>query len=142
MLTLIPATDLARVWPWVRAGLERCLLKAPAHYLPEDVYHELRAGTLTLFTFTSEKDVEGGGTAFVVLRRDADHDGYVLFVFALAAPKGGMAWYGDELMAALDAKAREVGAKRIRMQGRKGWSATGYFVPMATIYEREVNHGR
>ena len=138
MLCLISPTDLARVWPWVRAGLERCLAKAPAHYLPEDVYHELRAGTLTLFAW----QWNGADAAFVCLRRDADSDGFVLFVFALWAPTGGMEMYGDELMAALDAKAREIGAKRIRMQGREGWRKTGYFAAMATVYEREVDHGR
>lgn len=127
----VSATDLVSVWPFVRKGLEKCVEKAGGHYLPEDVYAGIKGGVLHLFM------VEDVG--FVVFRRDVDPDAVVLFVFALwVEPNVGMP-RGTEVMAAIRFKAREIGAKRIRMQsGRKGWERLPFMDPVATVYESEV----
>ena len=78
MLRARATAQLHEVWGWVRRGLLDCIDRAPAHYLPEDVYAALRAGSAWLFAV----ERHGEDVGFVVLERHADPDGVVLFVFA------------------------------------------------------------
>lgn len=137
LLRPVDPRNLHDYWMFVRQGLLQCITKGGGRYLPEDVYHLLRIGSLALFLIGEDRNL-----GFVILRREDEPSGAVLFVYALWLPSGA----GEELEAALykalDAKAYEIGAKRHKMHSsRKGWERCGWEATQ-TIYEREVSHGR
>jgi hypothetical protein len=135
MLRLVPPQQLHEVWGWVRNGLIVAAKRGGGHHLPEDVYGAIKAGVSHLFAVESKGDDVG----FIVFQRLADADGPVLFVFALwLEPEAGRP-IEQAMYAAVERKAREIGAVRIRMQSaREGWKRRPFFVPVATIYEYEV----
>lgn len=131
MLRPIPPQQLWDEWEWVRHGLLECIAKTGERYLPEDVYHALRSGTSHLFALDD--------FGFVVLQQRHEPDGCVLFVWALWSEPGKARAVEDAVYAALEGKAREIGAVRIRMHSpRKAWARERYWKPVSVVYEHEI----
>jgi glycine/D-amino acid oxidase-like deaminating enzyme len=135
MLRAIAPQQLGKVWGWVRNGLLACVAKAGGHYLPEDVYAAIKTGGAFLFAV----EWRGDDVGFVVLEQQRDPDGPVLFVFAAWFEPGAGVVCESEFVMALESKAREIGARRMRMQSaRKGWDRRKFFKPVATLFEVEL----
>lgn len=117
------------LWEWVRAGLLHTAKKTGQNYTPEDVYLMLHARLAHLY-------VIGERQGFAVLKRDDDPDGPVLFVFAINGPQE-LEPLKPQLYAELEKIGASIGAKRARMQGRKGWESETYWKPKAVIFEHE-----
>ena len=63
----------------------------------------------------------------------------MLYVWILWCEPGSALERRQEIFDALEALARELKAKRIRMQSpRNGWERQDYFTPVAAVYEHEV----
>lgn len=132
MLRSIDPRNLHEHWMFVRQGLLHCIHKGGGTYLPEDVYHLLKLGQVTLFLIGEPK------TGFVILQRQEDPSGPILFVWALWLHPGTGEKVEAEIYRALDAKAYEIGASRHRMySARRGWERCGWRATQ-TIYERGV----
>lgn len=58
-LDFVGPADLKRVWPFVRAGIEKVKSKTGAEWLPEDVYAHLKAGTVSLLVAKRWSQVVG-----------------------------------------------------------------------------------
>lgn len=122
-LSVVAPVDLHAHWPMVRHGLLRCAMKGGGAYLPEDAYHALKSGGLTLFLIVAS----GANVGFVILRREEEPAGVVLFVWALWCEKGEGKRHEAAIAEALRAKASEIGAKRLKMwSGRPGWARRGW----------------
>lgn len=134
-LKLKPITDLHASWPWVRNGLNECFGKTGERSLPEDVYVAIKSGTSFLFAL----DHGGKDVGFTVLQQHMDSDGPCLFIWAMWCQPGHARANEPEVYAALEAKAAEVGAKRLRMWSpRKAWEREPYWRQVSAIYEHEV----
>lgn len=131
MLKPVTPDGLYALWPWVRAGLEKAVNKTSQRYLPEDVYVMLRGGRAWLY-------VVGEQQGFAVMEKLLDPDGLVLFVFAMWGEPWSIAPMKAQLYDELTALAQSIGAKRVRMQGRKGWEAEAYWKPTAIVFEHEL----
>lgn len=135
MLRLIPPAELYDVWGWVRNGLLACFGRTNERWRPEDVYLSLKGGQSHLFAIESKGDEVG----FTVLQQHADPDGPVLFVWALWVEPGAGLPIEAQIVRALEGKAGEIKAKRIRMQSpRRGWARRHQFDAVSTVYERSV----
>lgn len=133
-LAVVAPTDLHRHWAYVRAGLLRCVTKGGGSYLPEDAYHAIRAGTLVLFMLVAA----GRPFGFVIVRKEEQPAGVVLFVWAMYTEPGKGRDREAAILDALRGLAVEVGAKRLMMwSGRKGWARRGWR-EAAKVYEMEV----
>lgn len=128
-LRALTRDDVIAEWDWLRAGLLRMIEKTGAKYRPEDVYSRLVTGTAWAYAI----DEDGA----LVLTQEYDHDGLVLFVWAMFGQN--VAERKDEVYAELEQLARAVKAKRIRMQSpREGWERERFFTRVAVVYEHEV----
>lgn len=135
MLRQIPADGLRDVWVWVRNGLLHCAGRCGERWMPEDVFVSLKSGHAHLFAIEWHGDEVG----FCVLQQHVDVDGPALFVWALWTEPGSGVAAQDAIERALEGKAREIGAKRIRMQSpRKGWGRQEFWRPVSVTYEHEV----
>ena len=122
--------DWRPLWPWVEDGLREVIAKTAPTWLAADVYAELRSGAATLATLADE-------AGFMVLKRLADYDGPVLFVWVCWG-RNAVAQYEDAVVAALFDLARQAGCLRVQMRSpRKGWGRVGWR-ERETVYEREV----
>ena len=127
-MTLIHPDKLGPLWPWVRAGLDKVIERAGADWTPGQVYTALTSGTALLY-------IAGAEDGFMVVQRQMDSRGPILFVWALY---GDCADEQDAHFKFTDELARSIGADRIRMESpRKGWARFGFKVKTMT-YEREV----
>ena len=136
ILTAIAQQHIADLWDWVRHGLLEIKRRATPEscpWLPEDVYHALRNNAAVLY-------VIGAEDGFIVAQRLESTYERVMFVWAMWAPPGTLVRHRDEIMAAIDDLARSAGLNRIRMHSTRegGWTASKLFVPVSTIFEREV----
>ena len=137
-LDYIPPADLHLIWPRVREGLDEVVRRAPAHWIPEDVYHALRANAATLHIATDSSDGEYLG--FMVLMRVDMWDGPTLHVWAAHSQgEHDVLVNGVEPLKAL---ARSIQARRVVFSSqRKGWEKKGEvigFKPTTTSFELEV----
>lgn len=133
-MRVVAPVDLHRHWSMVRQGLLRCAMKGGGEYLPEDAYHGIKAGTLTLFLIVAS----GCEIGFAILRREEEPSGVVLFVWALWCERGAGARHEAAITEALRAKAGEVGARRLKMwSGRAGWARRGWR-EVTRVWEQEV----
>jgi hypothetical protein len=122
------------MWDWVRNGLEVVRRTRPAcTWLPEDVYHELMTGAAHLYVIGSED-------GFIVVKRCVTTYERVLFVWAIWGAPGTLVRHKDKIMAGIDDLARSAGLSVIRMDTTRdsAWAASKLFVPVSTIFEREV----
>lgn len=120
-MIFIHPNDLAEKWPEIRFGLMSILLKTGEKWIPEDIYHALKAGEALLFA----RD----GT-FVVVKAD----GEALFIWCAynaiqGGFKSGIEWLKDH--------ARQNGFKRItHTSPRTGWARL--FKAVSINYEMEL----
>lgn len=133
MRAVAPA-DLHRHWTFVRQGLKVCAMKGGGEYLPEDAYHAIKAGNLVLFLLVGA----GQPFGFVLLRREEEPSGVVLFVWALYCSSGEGRSREASILDALRRLAVESGAGRIRMwSAREGWKKRGW-KEVSKVYQMEV----
>ncbi len=131
-LTPLSSDDVQADWDWLREGLLKLIAKGGSRYRPEDVYLRLRTDTAWAYML-------GERTGFVVLTREFDHDGLVLFVWILWAAPNSLRERKREVYSELERLARECKAKRIRMQSPfAGWVRETFFDQVAIVYEHEV----
>ena len=122
--------DWRPLWPWVEEGLREVIAKTTPTWLAADVYAELRSGAATLATLADE-------AGFLVLKRLADYDGPVLFVWVCWG-RNALREHDDAVHVALFDLARQAGCLRVQMRSpRKGWGRVGWR-ERETVYEREV----
>lgn len=134
-LVPVPIAGLYDRWRYVRNGLLSCIERAESRELPEEYWASLVTGKSSLFMLEHSHDEVG----FVILQKQQDSDGGAVFVWAMWGEPGALAPREVEIIEGLDAIAREVGAKRLRMQSaRPGWAKRQYFTETARIYEREL----
>lgn len=125
----VPPNRVDEHWDAVRAGLLRILEKSPASWRPGDVLCALCSQSAHLAL------LDGG---FMVWQRLAGDDGRgLLFVWAIAGED--MAPKREVLEAELEALARQINAKRIRIMGRPGWGRFPFWQPAGHVFEHEVN---
>lgn len=135
MLNPVPQDQLYGLWPWVRNGLEAVRAKTAERWLAEEIYSILRVNGAYLYTVEVCDDDVG----FVIVQQHNDPDGPCLFIWALWIEPGVGKTIEDGLYEDLEVLARRIKARRIRMHSpRKGWEQRGFFMPVSTIYEREV----
>lgn len=136
-LTLVPTDPLAvyDIWDWVREGLLQAIRRTGGHSRPEDVYLLLRGGSAWLYLVM----VEGQRVGFVILTREHDPDGPVMFIWCLWCEPHSVWETQAELYAELDKIARGIKAKRIRMWSpRRWWERQPFFKQVSAVYEHEV----
>lgn len=130
-LVALSFDDVYERWEWMRAGILLAVEKTDCKFRPEDVY--IRLGIDTAWAYAIED------FGFVVLTKEYDADGLVLFVWIMWAPAQTLGERKQEVYAELERLARECKAKRIRMQSpRRGWEREEFFDRVAVVYEHEV----
>jgi hypothetical protein len=129
MLNAVPQAGIAPLWGWIKEGLEQAQAKCQSGWSVEDVRRDLVLGKAQLFTW-------GHDDGFCVLERIVLDGVPVLFIRALWGPGDHEACH-EAIHADLDRIAKDIGAARIRIQGRRGWARKGFRV-VDTIMEREV----
>ena len=125
-------------WGWVRNGLLTIIERTRESWLPEDVWQSLQGGHSFLWVVHKNGDDIG----FLVLRKDADPDGPVLYLWIAWAEPQALADCHAELIERLDEIAARIGARRLRFESpRAGWRGfDNYFDAVRTVFEREVTH--
>lgn len=133
MLVPVLARDVRHEWDWVRAGLLKVVEKTGDDWMPEDIYHEIKAGVSGLFV------LEHGGEriGFIVLQLwPAYHSGPRMFVRAIWCRPFDAYRHRHEIMADLREYAATHGVVAIRMTSPRGWDGADIgFEAKQTIYE-------
>jgi hypothetical protein len=124
----VRADQLHQYWPRIVSGLVEIKAKRHPTWIPEDIYAALKNGSAVLFMLSE--------TAFAVLQKTFDHDGPRLFVWALYGPNE-LADRQQEIQQWLKQKARDIGAKAVRMQSPRGWHGVGW-TQREVIYELDL----
>jgi len=120
-------------WEWVRQGLLAVLDRTHDDWTPEDIYVAIAGNAAQLFHMEHNGDALG----FAIMHRVEDPSGIVLFVWVMWSRPGAVGVNARTWLAKVDAIAREMGARRVRLSSpRKGWQR--YFRAVQIIYEREV----
>lgn len=130
--------QVRKEWGWIRNGLLTILQRTREQWLPEDVWQSLQAAQS--FLWVVHKD--GDDVGFLVLRKDADFDGPVLFIWLCWTEPQVLTDCHATLIERLDEIAARIGAKRVRFQSpRAGWRGfEDYFAAVQTVFQREVSH--
>lgn len=121
----IAAAQLHDYWPKIFPGLIDIKSRCSPTWLPEDIYAALRNGQAVLYMLSE--------SAFCVLQPLMDHDGKRLFVWVMYGPNELEARQ-QEIQQWLKQKARDIGAKAVRMHSPRGWHAVGW-TQREVIYE-------
>jgi hypothetical protein len=121
-------------WDWIRAGLEHTIKRTGVHMRPEDAYVRIRNNSAWLYAIQAEEEDIG----FLILTREEDPDGPVLFVWALWGERGKLAPIKQEIYADIDQLAKAAKAVRIRWQSPRDYRRERWGVRVAHVYEREV----
>lgn len=122
------------VWSFVRDGLLAIIEKTNDDWIPEDVYHEVKAGVSALFMIDNDDEQLG----FVVLQVWPNyHAGPRLFVRAMWGSSGALVKHHDEINAQLRALALKCGARTVRQNSPRNWDAVGW-TRKQSIFELEV----
>lgn len=127
-MTPIPVEKLHAVWEWVEKGLYAVRAKTHQPWLPADVYVQLRLKTAHLVV------IEDAGFLIYQIMPGDDFRG-VLHVWCL---HGELKPFTDQALEWLDAHAKALGVRCIRIAGRKGWGRGGHFKQVGYLFEREV----
>jgi hypothetical protein len=129
-LRAIDPAQLHTIWPQVRMGLDAVKAKHDPDWLPEDIYTSLKANAATLLV-ADEAD------GFLILQKQQRFYGACVLVWVCYAP-GEMSKFSRSVYGELERLAREVGAMRIEMHGRKGWERDPFWTTRETVYIHEV----
>lgn len=137
MLTIQPMSllDVRRDFGWIRNGLLEVIGRCKERFAPEDIWQQVMANVMHVWRIESSHDDIG----FLVLRRDVDPDGPVLFIVALWAEPGSLGKHKVELFERLKELSHRMGAVRMRHESsRDEWLAVDYFTPVKRVFECEV----
>lgn len=135
MLTIAPMTPLEfrRDFGWVRNGLLEVIGRCHERWSPEDAWTEVMGG----HAFCWRIERAGDDIGFLILKRQMDPDGPVLFIWCAWAEPNSLAKHAQELHDRLVEVAHRMGAVRMRMESpRKGWAE--WFEASSTIWEYET----
>lgn len=134
MLIPVDARYLRSEWEYVRAGLEKIIDKTSDDWIPEDVYHEIKANVTGLYLL----EHEGQRIGFACLQVwTAYPTGPQLFIRSLWAEPHSAAKYRDDIYDDLKQFAREKGCAAMRLFSPRRWDADGWQMKQH-IYEMEV----
>ena len=137
MLTIHPMSlpEVRQDWTFIRNGLLEVIGRCKERYLPEDVWQAVMAANAYIWRIETAHDEIG----FLVLRRDYDADGPVLFIWCCWCKPGSLVKHSSDLMERLKEVGHRIGAKRLRFEStRKAWSFLDVFEERSVIYEREL----
>ncbi len=110
-------------------GLDAIKAKHSPEWIPEDIYTALKANVATLLM---ADEAEG----FLILQKQQRFYGPCVLVWVCYAP--GELGLSAQVYPELERLAREVGATRLEMHGRRGWTRDPFWVERETIYIHEV----
>jgi len=135
-LTPIEQKHIGDLWEWVRRGLieiKRRSNEVACPWHPEDIYLALRTNSAALY-------VIGAEDGFIVVQKLESSYERVLFVWAMWGPRGTLWRHRKAIAEAIDGLAKSVGCNRVRMISSRdtAWTGVNLFVPVSTIFEREV----
>jgi hypothetical protein len=135
-LVFVHPTELQAFWDYVRPRLEIVSRRSKARWIPEDIYHALKAQTATLHIGEIGDEYVG----LVVLAPSLDFDGQTLTIWACYSEENHdvIELYEPEIVGF----AKRIKAKRLVFNSpRKGWGRRlkphGYR-PVSQCYEKEV----
>jgi hypothetical protein len=134
-LLYAPANELHAYWGYVAPRLAIVAKRSQGRWLPEDVYHALKAGTATLHIGEDGDEYAG----FIVLCPTVDFDGIALTVWAVFSEEK----YDviERFECELVNFARQMKAKRITFTSPRGWGRRlkryGY-VQKTVVFEKDV----
>ncbi len=114
MLNLVHPSQLRKVWPIIRCGLEDVARKNEVDWIPEDVYHSVKSGVAAVHL------AESGSFLVTCLNRNQYTNDPELHIW-IARNVGGsdVITEGLELLRAM---ATNAGARRITFDSpRNGW---------------------
>jgi len=129
-LLLIDPQRLHEVWPEVKAGLEATKAKLDPAWIVEDIYAAIRAGAATLVMSDEAK-------GFAVLQKQARPYGWCVLVWVLYAP-GELDRIRGSLYGPLEVLAREAGAQKLEMHGRRGWERDGFWQAREVVFTHDL----
>jgi hypothetical protein len=131
---VIRPADLRKDWPWVKPLVDEVRRKRDSQWWVEDVYAAVSTGKAAMYV---SDDPEG----VIVLYPDKEAwtNEVTLFIW-LVWCRDGMVRIQDEANALIDRLAKNIGAKKVVMDGRRGWEKHGWTIRNCT-YEREVGNG-
>lgn len=131
--------ELREHWAKVREGLSQVEKKAPAYWIPEDVYMALKAGHSTLHLAYCEGEYVG----FMVLTPDHGYKETTLNVWIAYCSKNGFDVMREGIVE-INRLARIIKAKAITFESpRTGWEKTALklgWKPVMVKYAQEVNY--
>ena len=136
MLSVHPMSlpEVRQDWNHIRNGLLKVIGICGESWMPEDAWQEIMAGNAFVWSIKTHEDI-----GFMLLRKQNDFDGPVLFVWALYAEPQSLVNHADELYEKLKELGRRIGSNKIRMESsRKAWDGLKYFKPVKTIYEAGI----
>jgi hypothetical protein len=119
LVQIASVPEVCALWPWVREGLLEVKSRCRARWMPEDVYAAIRRPSAFLWLI---RDDVGFDLGFIVVQVDEDTDGRCLFLWALWGEAHELVPRKDQLYEEIKKLARSVGARRLRWDGRKGWT--------------------
>jgi hypothetical protein len=134
-LEYIPPDDLQDVWSIVLPGLKLVRRKSKSHWIPEDVYAQIKTGQATLHIAYVEHTYAG----FVIIQVQPHWDGKNFHLWC-----GFSAGEYDVLeifLPELERMARSIKAKRMTFWSPRRWDrriAKFGYVPTQTEYAKEL----
>lgn len=103
--------------------------------MPEDIYVALTSNNAALYAISDNGDDIG----FVILKKNSDFDGPVIFVWVLWAEPGSLIGRQSAVFTELRNLGRSIGAKRVAFESPlNGWRWVKEAVPVRTVYEVEI----
>lgn len=136
--------NLREHWPKVRVGLERILVTSPERWIPEDIHTHIKIKAAQLYLGFDGETYRG--FLLTESKRDVFTNAPYVNVWCVYAEPINDGHFADveplsaETIQFLDGLAKQIGAKEIRMSGRKGWERflAGQFTVTRVCYERKV----
>lgn len=134
MVRLSPVDSPHLIWPVIESSLKRVIEKRGDLWTPDFVLRSIQDGSAGLFHFTDD----GGHIAWMVVERMDQGGGVWMNVWIL---EGSGPEHIPQIIPLIDLLAKQIGATRWRLTGRKGWEKMlrEYVKPVAVVCERELN---
>ena len=114
-VSLVPVGSVDQIWPVLREGLQRSLLKTGGDMVPGDLWCAVRSGVAFLIVAHEGNEILGAS----IWRQETWQSGVKLRCLALYGV-GMKSWIGDMKDMAVRI-ARDCGATSLVSEGRAGW---------------------